>query len=197
MELDNRDEELDIERVSEHYYSSGLYYNSSSQVNLNFNLEQVEKENMSGTFTLSKDLTNALYGSVLEKIFKEFSGKKVGEEFSIEEVMKYFDLNDNNSEKKEESQEEGETKDETKDETKVESKKVEKKKVEKKKKEKVVRKMSGYGLFQKKNKEEIQTRWNKEKETDKEIKFLTVASILWKELGTEEQEKYKIEAKNM
>ena len=57
--------------------------------------------------------------------------------------------------------------------------------------------MSGYGLFQKKNKEEIQTRWNKEKETDKEIKFLTVASILWKELGTEEQEKYKIEAKDM
>ena len=189
MELDNRDEELDIERVSEHYYSSGLYYNSSSQVNLNFNLEQVEKENMSGTFTLPKDLTNALYGSVLEKIFKEFSGKKVGDEFSIEEVMKYFDLNDNNSEKKEESQEE-----ETKEE-KV-SKKVSKK-VEKKKKEKVVRKMSGYGLFQKKNKEEIQTRWNKEKETDKEIKFLTVASMLWKELGTEEQEKYKIEAKNM
>ena len=67
MELDNRDEELDIERVSEHYYSSGLYYNSSSQVNLNFKLEQVEKENMSGTFTLPKDLTNALYGSVLEK----------------------------------------------------------------------------------------------------------------------------------
>ena len=105
MELDNRDEELDIERVSEHYYSSGLYYNSSSQVNLNFKLEQVEKENMSGTFTLPKDLTNALYGSVLEKIFKEFSGKKVSEEFSIEEVMKYFELNDN-SEKKEESQEE-------------------------------------------------------------------------------------------
>ena len=51
--------------------------------------------------------------------------------------------------------------------------------------------------FQKKNKEEIQTRWDKEKETDKEIKFLTVASILWKDLGTEEQEKYKIEAKNM
>ena len=197
MELDNRDEELDIERVSEHYYSSGLYYNSSSQVNLNFKLEQVEKENMSGTFTLPKDLTNALYGSVLEKIFKEFSGKKVGEEFSIEEVMKYFDLNDN-SEKKEESQEE-ESKEESKEEETKEkevSKKVSKK-VEKKKKEKVVRKVSGYGLFQKKNKEEIQTRWNKEKETDKEIKFLTVASILWKELGTEEQEKYKIEAKNM
>lgn len=169
MELERNTEELDIKRVLEHYYSSGRYYNRSSQVNTNFDKE----ENMSGTFTLPVELTNALYGSVVEKIFDEFSGKKVGEEFSIEDVMKHFKVDGSYFEKKKES------------------KKVEEKKEKKK------RKMSGYQYYQKKNKEEILEIWKNEKKTDKDIKFLTVASNLWKELGTEEQTKYNLEAKEM
>ena len=177
MELERNTEELDIKRVLEHYYSLGRYYNRSSQVNLNFEKE----ENMSGTFTLPQELTNALYGSVVEKIFDEFSGKKVGEEFSIEDVMKHFKVNGSYFEKKKES----------KQESKKESNKVEGKKEKKK------RKMSGYQFYQKKNKEKILEIWKNEKKTDKDIKFLTVASNLWKELGTEEQTKYNLEAKEM
>ncbi len=178
MELERNTEDLEIERVQEHYYSSGRYYNRSSQVNLNFSLEEIEKEKMSGTFTLPQELTNALYGSVVEKIFDEFSGKKVGEEFSIEDVMKHFKIDNSNFEKKK----------------KKESKKEEK---QEEKKEKKKRKMSGYTLYQKKNKGEILEMWKKEKETDENIKFLTVASKLWKDLGTEEQKKYNEEAKAM
>ena len=177
MELERNTEELDIKRVLEHYYSLGRYYNRSSQVNLNFEKE----ENMSGTFTLPQELTNALYGSVVEKIFDEFSGKKVGEEFSIEDVMKHFKVNGSYFEKKKES----------KQESKKESNKVEGKKEKKK------RKMSGYQFYQKKNKEKILEIWKNEKKTDNDIKFLTVASNLWKELGTEEQTKYNLEAKEM
>ena len=177
MELERNTEELDIKRVLEHYYSLGRYYNRSSQVNLNFEKE----ENMSGTFTLPQELTNALYGSVVEKIFDEFSGKKVGEEFSIEDVMKHFKVNGSYFEKKKES----------KQESKKESNKVEGKKEKKK------RKMSGYQFYQKKNKEKILEIWKNEKKTDNDIKFLTVASNLWKELGTEEQQKYNLEAKEM
>lgn len=176
MELENNTEDLEIERVLEHYLSSGRYYNRSSQVNLNFEKE----ENMSGTFTLPQELTNALYGSVVEKIFDEFSGKKVGEEFSIEDVMKHFKVDSSYFEKKKES--------------KKESKKEEK---QQEKKEKKKRKMSGYTLFQKKNKAEIQEVWKKKKATDENMKFLTVASELWKELGTEEQKNYNEEAKEM
>ena len=178
MELERNTEDLEIERVQEHYYSSGRYYNRSSQVNLNFSLEEIEKEKMSGTFTLPQELTNALYGSVVEKIFDEFSGKKVGEEFSIEDVMKHFKIDNSNFEKKK----------------KKESKKEEK---QEEKKEKKKRKMSGYTLYQKKNKGEILEMWKKEKEKDENIKFLTVASKLWKDLGTEEQKKYNEEAKAM
>ena len=177
MELERNTEDLEIERVQEHYFSSGRYYNRSSQVNLNFSLEEIEKEKMSGTFTLPQELTNALYGSVVEKIFDEFSGKKVGEEFSIEDVMKHFKIDNCNFEKKKKA-----------------SKKEEK---QEEKKEKKKRKMSGYTLYQKKNKGEILEMWKKEKETDENIKFLTVASKLWKDLGTEEQKKYNEEAKAM
>jgi hypothetical protein len=180
MELERNTEELDIKRVLEHYYSSGRYYNRSSQVNTNFDKE----ENMSGTFTLPVELTNALYGSVVEKIFDEFSGKKVGEEFSIEDVMKHFKVDGSYFEKKKESK-------------KVEEKKEKKEKKVEEKKEKKKRKMSGYQYYQKKNKEEILEIWKNEKKTDKDIKFLTVASNLWKELGTEEQTKYNLEAKEM
>lgn len=183
MELERNTEDLEIERVQEHYYSSGRYYNRSSQVNLNFSLEEIEKEKMSGTFTLPQELTNALYGSVVEKIFDEFSGKKVGEEFSIEDVMKHFKIDNSYFEKKE-----------SKKASKKASKKEEK---QEEKKEKKKRKMSGYTLYQKKNKEEIVVMWKKEKETDENIKFLTVASKLWKDLGTEEQKKYNEEAKAM
>jgi hypothetical protein len=175
MELERSSEELELERVSEHYYSSGKYYTRLSLINLNFRLEEVVKEkDMSATFTLSTALGSELYGFVLEKIFSEFEGKKVGEEFSISEVMKHFELDESYLKK---------------------GKKASKgKEVVKEKKP---RQMNGYRLFQKKNNAEIKKGLNEKKKEDADIKFITLAASMWKDLSTEEQEKYREEAKNM
>ena len=175
MELERSTEELELERVSEHYHSSGRFYNRLSLINLNFRLEEVVKEtNMSATFTLSSALGSELYGFVLEKIFTEYKGKTIGEDFSISEAMKHFELDESYLKKE---------------------KKVSKEKKEKK--EKKPRKMSGYSLFQKKNNAEIREVWEEKKKEDNEIKFLTVAGSMWKDLSTEEKKKYKEDAKNM
>ena len=175
MELERSTEELELERVSEYYYSSGKYYTRLSLINLNFRLEKEVKEtNMSATFTLSNALGSELYGFVLEKIFSEFNGKKVGEEFSISEAMKHFELDESYLKKE--------------------------KKVSKEKevvKEKKARRMSGYRLFQKNNNAEIRKVWKEKQKEDADIKFLTVAGSMWKELSTEEEKKYKEDAKNM
>ena len=142
---------------------------------MNFRLEEVVKEtNMSATFTLSNALGSELYGFVLEKIFSEFDGKKVGEEFSISEAMKHFELDESYLKKE---------------------KKVSKEK--KVVKEKKARKPSGYSLFSQKNNVEISKILAEKRKENAEIKFMTVAGSMWKELSTEEQEKYKEEAKNM
>ena len=175
MELERSNEELELERVSGHYYSSGRYYTRLALINLNFRLEKEVKEtNMSATFTLSNALGSELYGFVLEKIFSEFDGKKVGEEFSISEAMKHFELDESYLKKE---------------------KKVSKEK--KVVKEKKARKPSGYSLFSQKNNVEISKILAEKRKENAEIKFMTVAGSMWKELSTEEQEKYKEEAKNM
>ena len=177
MELERSTEELELERVSEHYYSSGKYYTRLSLINLNFRLEEIVKEtNMSATFTLSNALGSELYGFVLEKIFTEFDGKKVGEEFSISEAMKHFELDESYVKKE---------------------KKVSKEKKEKVVKEKKSRKMNGYRLFQKNNNAEIKKILVEKKNEDADIRFITVAASMWKDLSTEEQNEYKEEAKNM
>ena len=173
MELERSSEELELERVSEYYYSSGRYYTRLSLINLNFRLEEIVKEtNMSTTFTLSTALGSELYGFVLEKIFSEYKGKTVGEDFSISDALKHFEIDESNLKK-----------------VKRASKEVVK--------EKKPRKMSGYTLFQKKNNVEIKKVLAEKKEEDVDIKFLKVASDMWGELSTEEKEKYKEEAKNM
>ena len=175
MELERNSEELELERVSEHYYSSGKYYTRLSLINLNFRLEKEVKEtNMSATFTLSNALGSELYGFVLEKIFTEFNGKKVGEEFSISEAMKHFELDESYLKKE---------------------KKVSKEK--KVVKEKKARKPSGYSLFSQKNNVEIKKILVEKRKENAEIKFMSVAGSMWKDLSTEEQDKYKEEAKNM
>jgi len=174
MELERSSEELELERVSEHYYSSGKYYTRLSLINLNFRLEEVVKEpNMSTTFTLSNALGSELYGFVLEKIFTEYKGKTIGEDFSISEAMKHFEI----------------------DESYL--KKVSKEKKEKVVKEKKSRKMNGYRLFQKNNNAEIKKILVEKKNEDADIRFITVAASMWKDLSTEEQNEYKEEAKNM
>ena len=173
MELERSSEELELKRVSEYYYSSGRYYTRLSQINLNFRLEEVVKEtNMSTTFTLSTALGSELYGFVLEKIFSEYKGKTVGEDFSISDALKNFEIDESNLKK-----------------VKRASKEVVK--------EKKPRKMSGYTLFQKKNNVEIKKILKEKKKEDVDIKFLKVASDMWGELSTEEKDKYKEEAKNM
>ena len=178
MELERSNEELELERVSGHYYSSGRYYTRLALINLNFRLEREVKEtNMSATFTLSNALGSELYGFVLEKIFSEFDGKKVGEEFSISEAMKHFELDESYVKKG--------------------------KKVSKDKeivKEKKARRKSGYRLFQEKNNAEIHKVWEEMKKENADIKFLTAAGSMWDDLkknSVEEYKKYMEEAKNM
>jgi len=173
MELERSTEELELERVSEHYYSSGKYYTRLSQINLNFRLEKEVKEtNMSATFTLSNALGSELYGFVLEKIFSEYKGKTIGEDFSISEAMKHFEIDESNVKK---------------------VKKASKEVVKEKKK----RKPSGYSLFSQKNNTEIKKILVEKKKEDADIRFITVAASMWKELSGEEQGKYIAEAKNM
>ena len=172
MELERSSEELELERISGHYYSSGRYYTRLALINLNFRLEKEVKEtNMSATFTLSNALGSELYGFVLEKIFTEYKGKTIGEDFSISEAMKHFEL----------------------DESYLKKEKKEKKVVKEKKK----RKPSGYSLFSKKNNTEIKKILTEKQKEDATIKFMNVAGSMWGELSTEEKEKYKEEAKNM
>ena len=173
MELERNSEELELERVLEHYYSSGRYYTRLSQINLNFRLEEIVKEtNMSTTFTLSTALGSELYGFVLEKIFSEYKGKTVGEDFSISDALKHFEIDESNVKK---------------------VKKASKEVVKEKKK----RKPSGYSLFSQKNNIEIKKILAEKKEEDADIRFITVAASMWKGLSEEEQEKYNAEAKNM
>jgi len=170
MELERSTEELELERVSEHYYSSGRYYTRLSLINLNFRLEEVVKEtNMSGTFT---SMTSVIVVAALEKIFSEFEGKKVGEDFSISEALKRFEIDESNLKKGKKG-----------------------KKVLKEKKEK--KPLTGYHYFMKKNKDEINKVLIEKKEDDADIKFLKVAGDIWGELSSEEKKKYKDEAKNM
>ena len=175
MELERSSEELELEKVSEHYYSSGKYYTRLSLINLNFRLEKEVKEtNMSATFTLSNALGSELYGFVLEKIFTEYKGKTIGEDFSISEAMKHFEIDESYLKK---------------------GKKVSKEK--KVVKEKKARKPSGYSLFSQKNNVEIKKILAEKKKEDADIRFITVAASMWKELSTEEKGKYIAEAKNM
>jgi hypothetical protein len=175
MELERSNEELELERVSGHYYSSGRYYTRLALINLNFRLEKEVKEtNMSATFTLSNALGSELYGFVLEKIFTEYKGKTIGEDFSISEAMKHFELDESYLKKE---------------------KKVSKEK--KVVKEKKARKPSGYSLFSQKNNVEIKKILVEKRKENAEIKFMSVAGSMWKDLSTEEQDKYKEEAKNM
>ena len=176
MELERSTEELELERVSEHYYSSGRYYTRLSLINLNFRLEEIVKEtNMSATFTLSNALASELFSGVLEKIFSEYEGKTVGEDFSISEALKHFEIDESYLKKGKKG-----------------------KKVLKEKKEK--KPLTGYHYFMKKNKEEINKVLIEKKEDNADLKFLNVASDMWKDLkknSAEEVKKYNEEAKNM
>ena len=172
MELERSTEELELERVSEHYYSSGRYYTRLSLINLNFRLEEIVKEtNMSGTFT---SMTSVIVVAALEKIFSEYEGKTVGEDFSISEALKHFEIDESNVKK---------------------GKKVLKEKKEKKVvKEKKPRKMNNYRLFQKNNHGEISKILAEKKKEGGDIRFITVAASMWGELSTEEKEKYAEDA---
>ena len=183
MELERRSEELELERVLDHYYSSGRYYNRLSLINLNFSLEEEvkEKARMAGTIKISSEMATELYGCVVGVIFKNFEGKTVGDDFSMSDVMKYFELDESYFEKEEEMKGGGGVK-----------------KGKKEKKEKKSRGPTGYSLFQKKNKGEISKVFEEKKESsDSEIKYLSVVSIMWAEVSSEEKAKYNAEAQSM
>ena len=127
-----------------------------------------------------KKTTQAFIGSIVEIMFSEFEGKKVGDEFSVDDcvakLMEKFEINidvvPNDSEEKK------------------------KKKNEKQEKVKKPRKKSGYNIFFAENKDLLNTKREEiAKETgEKPPTPVTVAGSLWKALSDKEKKVYNDKA---
>ena len=129
-----------------------------------------------------KKTTQAFVGSIVEIMFSEFEGKKIGDEFSVddcvEKLMEKFDINidvaPNDSEEK--------SKKKSADENQEKVKKP--------------RKKSGYNIFSKENKDLVNAKRDEiAKETgEKPPTPVTVAGALWKALSDEEKKVYNDKA---
>ena len=121
-------------------------------------------------------LMKEIYLQGLKKLFGKFDGKKIGEEFSLEDALNVI-MNENHD-----SNESNEHKD-----------KVVKKEDNKVKKEKKPRKKSGYNFFCLENKIDIMKKLEELKgnDPDKKLRWLSVAGTMWKELTSEEKKVYE------
>ena len=217
MELERTEDELIITRVifeNREYYqdTEEIIYNSDSQVeNLKIIIEDIinhpheaieyiaienitEEEEVSdlippvmATITLSVSVTEEVYGELLSKLFSEFAGKKVGEEFTVKDVLASLNLSCK-------VEEEMDKVSEKKEEMDKASEKKSGKKEKKEKKETKPRKKSGYSIFQTQNKVSIRDKLREDKKSNSELRFLTVASQMWKGLSDEEKKVYTDEA---
>jgi len=129
-----------------------------------------------------KKTTQAFVGSIVEIMFSEFEGKKIGDEFSVDEcvakLMEKFEINI--------------------DDAPIDSEDKKKKKTADEKHEKVKkpRKKSGYNIFFAENKALMNAKREEiAKETgEKPPTPVTVAGALWKALSDEEKKVYNDKA---
>ena len=186
--MNNESSEQELFLVSTYHQGQQYYRDREGNIfNSNSVLENLKlecKENKQtkatmATVTISNALTQEIYKSMIGEIFAKYEGKKVGEEFTIQNVMEDFDLSGDPPEL-----------------TKKNSEKKEKKEKEKKeKKEKKPRKPSAFSVFCKDNKPEILEKTNGIKsQGDNTIKWLKVAGDMWKDISSEDRKKYEEKA---
>jgi len=134
------------------------------------------KLKMNSNMEMHCTLMKEIYLQGLKKLFGKFDGKKIGEEFSLEDALNVI-MNENHD-----SNESNEHKD-----------KVVKKEDNKVKKEKKPRKKSGYNFFCLENKIDIMKKLEELKgnDPDKKLRWLSVAGTMWKELTSEEKKVYE------
>ena len=190
MNIESPDQELFLESIfhqGKQYYRDreGNIFNSNSVLeNLKFDFKeskQTNQENMA-TVTLSNALTSEIYKAMVGEIFAKYEGKKVGEDFTIQNFMEDFNIS-------------GDPPDLEISKKKSNEKKEKVKKEKKEKKEKNPRKPSAFSIYCKDNKDEILQKTAQIRENgDSTIKWLKVAGDMWKEVSTEDKKKFEEKA---
>ena len=172
MELDSDTRDLDIQLYNDSeerlYICDNKIYDSNSILkNLKTELDSSTNTLNMATITITKECAKIISISLFKKMFDDYSGKKVGEDFTLEELVDKFDFPTNPLEN-----------------NMVNENKENKEKKEKKKSPK----MTGYKIFTQKEKNNITAECKKLKESGESPKFMAVASSLWKK-KTEEEKK--------
>ena len=116
------------------------------------------------TITITKECAKIISISLFKKMFDDYSGKKVGEDFTLDELVDKFEFPNSTP---------------PQSMTLTENKE--------KKEKKKSSKMTGYKIFTQKEKSNITAECNKLKESGENPKFMAVASSLWKKKTDEEK----------
>ena len=151
-------------------------------------------------------LMKEIYLQSLKKLFGKFDGKKIGEEFSLEDALNVimnenyesYEKVDNREEQVDNKEEQVDNNEEQVDnkaeqvdnkEEQVDNKEEQVEKV----KEKKPRKKSGYNFYCLENKIDIMKKLEEFKgnDPDKKLRWLSVAGTMWKELTSEERKVYE------
>ena len=164
MELDSDTRDLDIQLYNESerlYICDNKIYDSNSIFkNLKTDLDSSTNTLNMATITITKECAKIISISLFKKMFDDYSGKKVGEDFTIEELVDKLEFTN------------------TPQENNIVKEKKEKKKSPK---------MTGYKIFTQKEKTIITAECKKLKETGQSPKFMAVASTIWKAKTDEEK----------
>lgn len=167
MELDSDTRDLNIELYNNNESEERLYicddkvYDTNSTFkNLKIDLESSTNTLNMATITITKECAKIISISLFKKMFDDYSGKKVGEDFTLEELVDKFEFPN----------------------TPLENNVVKEKKEKKKSP-----KMTGYKIFTQKEKTNITAECKKLKESGESPKFMSVASTIWKKKTDEEK----------
>ena len=167
MELDSDTGDLNIELYNndseERLYicDDKVYDSNSTFKNLKIELGSSTNTINMATITITKECAKIISISLFKKMFDDYSGKKVGEDFTLDELVDKFEFPNSSP---------------PQSMTLTENK-------EKKKSSK----MTGYKVFTQKEKSNISAECKKLKESGENPKFMAVASSLWKKKTDEEK----------
>ena len=174
MELDSDTGDLNIELYNNdseerlYIYEDKIYDSNSTFKNLKIELGSSTNTINMATITITKECAKIISISLFKKMFDDYSGKKVGDDFTLEELVDKFEFPNS---------------------TPPQSMTITENKEKKEKKEKKKSpKMTGYKIFTQKEKSNITAECKKLKESGENPKFMAVASSLWKK-KTEEEKK--------
>ena len=169
MELDSDTGDLDIELYNDseerlYICDNKIYDTNSTFKNLKIDLESSTNTLNMATITITKECAKIISISLFKKMFDDYSGKKVGEDFTLEELVDKFEFPNSSP---------------------PQSMTLTEKKENKEKKKSP--KMTGYKIFTQKEKDNITAECKKLKESGESPKFMAVASTLWKKKTDEEK----------